>query len=164
VRVIRRSEGGSVLALVPAAFLVLIILGALAVDSAATYLAQRQLRDALSAAAADAVGAGLSRSSFYAHGAVTLSLPESAPVVCQSVAAQADGDLHHVRLWIAVAGPAIRLEGTASVDTIFGRDIPGFGVRQVRASTTAIAATGPLESGRTPNPPAAAALQPISCA
>ena len=68
----RRSERGSVLALVPAAFLVLVILGALAVDSAAAYLAQRQLRDSLSAAAADAVGAGLSRSSFYATVAVTL--------------------------------------------------------------------------------------------
>jgi hypothetical protein len=164
MRMIRRCEGGSVLALVPAAFLVLVILGALAVDSAATYLAQRQLRDSLSAAAADAVGAGLSRSSFYEHGAVILSLPQSVQVVCQSVAAQADGDLHHVRLWIAVAGPAIRLEGAASVDTIFGRNIPGFGVRQVRASTTAIAATGPLQGGSAPSPPAAAAVQPVSCA
>ncbi len=159
----RRSERGSVLALVPAAFLVLVILGALAVDSASSYLAQRQLRDSLTAAAADAVGAGLSRSAFYSHGVVTLSLSQAAQVVCQSVAAQADGGLHDVRLWIAVAGPAVRLEGTASVEAVFGRDIPGFGVRRVRASTTATAATGPLASDVAPSAPSAAALQPLSC-
>lgn len=151
------------LALVPAAFLVLILLGALTVDSAASYLAQRQLRDSLSAAAADAVGAGLSKSEFYSHGTVTLALSEAAQVVCQSVAAQADVDLHDVRLWIAVVGPTIRLEGTASVDAVFGRDIPGFGVRQVRASTTATAATGPLARNADPGAPPGAALQRLSC-
>ena len=60
-------------------------------------------------------------------------------------------------------GPTIRLEGTASVAAVFGRDIPGFGVREVRASTTAIAATGPLASDVGPEPPPAAALQPLSC-
>lgn len=160
---IRRSDRGSVLALVPAAFLVLVILGALAVDSAATYLAQRQLRDSLAAAAADAVGAGLSRSSFYSHGVVTLALSQAGQVVCQSVGAQAVGDLHDVRLWIAVAGPTIRLEGTASVDAVFGRDIPGFGVRLVRAGTTATAATGPAARDEGPSAPPLAALQPLSC-
>ncbi len=159
----RRSDRGSVLALVPAAFLVLIILGALAVDSAAAYLGQRQLRDSLGAAAADGVGAGLSRSGFYANGAVTLARTQTAQVVCQSVAAQADGDLHDIRLWIAVAGPTIRLEGTASVEAVFGREIPGFGVRHVRASVTATAATGPLTHGAGPEPPPAAALEPLSC-
>jgi hypothetical protein len=158
-----RSDRGSVLALVPAAFLVLIILGALAVDSAAAYLGQRQLHDTLGAAAADAVGAGLSRPKFYANGAVSLTLSQAAQVVCQSVAAQADGDLHDVRLWIAVAGPTIRLEGRASVDAIFGRDIPGFGVRHVRASGTATAATGPLAGDVPPSAPPVAALEPLSC-
>jgi hypothetical protein len=163
MRAMRRSEQGSVLALLPAAFLVLILLGALTVDSAAAYLAQRQLRDSLESAAADAVGAGLSRSGFYAHGAVTLALPLAGQVVCQSVAAQADNDLHDVHLWIAVSGPTIRLEGTASVDAVFGRNIPGFGVREVRASTTATAATGSLARNGTAAAPPAGALQPLSC-
>jgi hypothetical protein len=47
------------------------------------------------------------------------------------------------------------------VDAVFGRDIPGFGVRHVRASTTATAATA---SDVPPSPPPATALQPISCA
>lgn len=84
-------------------------------------------------------------------------------VVCESVAAQADRNLHDVRLWMAASGPTIRLEGTAAVDAVFGRAIPGFGVRKVQASTTAVAATGPLAGGVVPIPPPAAALQPLAC-
>jgi hypothetical protein len=115
--------------LVPAGFLVLMMLGALAVDSAATYLAQQQLRDSLTAAANDAVTAGLSNRSFYSSGALTLDPSQAAVFVCLSVSAQADQDLHNVRLWMAVDGAAIRLEGTATVDAVFGRAIPGFGER-----------------------------------
>ncbi len=158
-----RSDRGSVLALVPAAFLVLVVLGALAVDSAQTYLAQRQLRDSLTAAANDAVAAGLSGSTFYSHGNLAVDPGQAARVVCESVAAQADRNLHDVRLWMAASGPTIRLEGTAAVDAVFGRAIPGFGVRKVQASTTAVAATGPLAGGVVPIPPPAAALQPLAC-
>jgi hypothetical protein len=163
VRVTARADRGSALALVPAGFLVLIILGALAVDSAATYLAQRQLRDSLTAAANDAVTAGLSSSSFYSRGALTLDPGRAAQVVCLSVSAQADEDLHDVQLWMAVQGDAIRLAGAADVDAVFGRAIPGFGLRHVRASTTAVAATGPGPAGASSSPPAPAALQPIAC-
>jgi hypothetical protein len=158
-----RTDRGSVLALVPAGFLVLMILGALAVDSATTYLAQRQLTDSLTAAANDAVGAGLSPSSFYSRGAITLDPGQAAQVVCVSVLAQADQDLHHVRLWMAVRGAAIRLEGAATVDAVFGRAIPGFGLRHVQASATAVAATGPGPAGIVSSPPSAAALQPLVC-
>jgi len=159
-----RSEQGSVMMLVPAGFLVLMILGALAVDSAATYLAQQQLRDSLTAAANDAVTAGLSNQSFYSNGALTLAPAQAAMVVCLSVSAQADQDLHDVRLWMAVDGPTIRLEGTATVDAVFGRAIPGFGLRTVRAETTAVAATGPVSArGSVRAPPPAAALQPVVC-
>jgi hypothetical protein len=153
-----------VLVLIPAGFLVLIILGALAVDSAAAYLAQRQLRDALTAAANDAATAGLSDRSFYGGGTLTLNPAQTAAVVCATVAAQADQDLHNVRLWMATQGPTIRLVGTATVKVIFGRAIPGFGTRTVRADTTAVATTGPVnqpESTRTPPP--SAALQPVIC-
>jgi expansin (peptidoglycan-binding protein) len=161
--VMPRPDRGSVLALIPAGFLVLMILGALAVDSAATYLAQRQLRDSLTAASNDAVTAGLSRSSFYSGGAITLDPGRAAQVVCLSVSAQADQDLHDVRLWMAVQGAALRVQGTATVDAVFGRAIPGFGVRHVRASTTAVAATGPGAAGEASSPPSADALRPIAC-
>jgi hypothetical protein len=160
-----KPDRGSVLALVPAGFLVLLILGALAVDSAATYLARQQLRDSLTAAANDAVTAGLSGSSFYSHGTLVLDPHQAAQVVCLTVAAQADSDLHNVRLWMAVQGPGIRLAGAATVDALFGRAIPGFGVRTVRASTTAVAATKPLPTNTASGAgaPPAATLEPIDC-
>jgi hypothetical protein len=125
------SERGSVLMLVPAGFLVLIILAALAVDSAAAYLGQQQLHDSLAAAANDAVTAGLSNQSFYANGAVVLDPSAVGRVVCLTVAAQSDSDLHGLILQMAVDGASVRLEGTATVDAVFGRAIPGFGQRHV---------------------------------
>jgi Flp pilus assembly protein TadG len=164
VRLRRRGERGSVLVLVPAGFLVLMILGALTVDSAGAYLAQRQLRDALTAAANDAATAGLSNRSFYGGGILTLNPAQTATVVCASVSAQANQDLHDVRLWMATQGPTIRLEGTATVKVIFGRAIPGFGTRTVRAETTAVAATGPVnQPGSIRTPPPSVSLQPIIC-
>jgi hypothetical protein len=155
-----RGESGSVLALVPAGFLVLMILGALAVDSATAYLGQQQLRDALSAAANDAVTAGLANGSFYGGGRVALDPSATARTVCVAVATQADRDLHNVRLWVAIDGASLRLLGTATVDAVFGRVVPGVGTRTVRASASAVASSGP-------QPPAAQAVpssfQPISC-
>jgi Flp pilus assembly protein TadG len=160
----RRGERGSVLVLVPAGFLVLMILGALTVDSAAAYLAQRQLRDALTAAANDAVTAGLSNRSFYGGGTLALNPSQAAAVVCTSISAQANQDLHDVRLWMATEGPTIRLEGAATIDVIFGRAIPGFGSRTVRAETTGVAATGPVNQPQsTRAPPLVAAMQPVVC-
>jgi hypothetical protein len=161
VRVRPRADRGSVLMLVPAGFLVLIILGALAVDSAATYLAQSQLRDSLTAAANDAVTGGLSNHSFYAGGVLTLDPTQTARVVCLSVSAQADQDLHDVHLFMAVEGATIRLDATATVEAVFGRALPGFGLRHVRASTTAVAATTP--AGAASAAPPRSALQPIRC-
>lgn len=54
-----RLERGSVLILMPAAVLVLMILGAISVDFSVAYLARRQVQDAAVAAANDAAGAGL---------------------------------------------------------------------------------------------------------
>ncbi|MGH9095498.1 MAG: hypothetical protein ACRDXE_10090, partial [Acidimicrobiales bacterium] len=74
---VRRRPGpdgdrGSALMLVPAGFLVLMLLGAMAVDSGATYLGQRQLADALAGAANDAAGAALSDRSFYVQGRIAV--------------------------------------------------------------------------------------------
>jgi len=160
----RDRDCGSVMVLVPAGFLVLIVLGALAVDSAASYLAQRQLRDTLTAAANDAVTAGLSNGSFYSNGSLTLDPAQTAAAVCTSVLAQADGDLHDVQLWMATDGRSIRLAATARVDAVFGRALPGVGIRTVRAATTAVAATGPVGAAASERaPPLTQPLQPVDC-
>jgi hypothetical protein len=139
-----RTERGSVLMLVPAGFLVLIILAALAVDSAATYLGQQQLHDSLVAAANDAVTAGLSNRSFYSNGAVVLDPGAVGRVVCLTIAAQSDNDLHGLTVRMAVDGASVRLQGTATVEAVFGRAIPRFGHRHVRADVRAVVTGQPI--------------------
>ena len=68
-----RSDEGSALMLVPAGVLVLLVLGAIAIDSAVVALAQRELSDRTAAVANDVAGAGASDASFYEAGDVTLS-------------------------------------------------------------------------------------------
>lgn len=135
-----RGEIGSVLMLVPAGFLVLILLGALAVDSAAAYLGQQQLHDSLEAAANDAATAALSSQAFYARGAVIIDPAVAARSVCLDIASQSDRDIHGIQLWMAVEGPALRLRATATVDAVFGRAIPRFGQRHIAANAAAVVA------------------------
>jgi hypothetical protein len=139
---LRKREEGSVLALVPAGFLVLILLAALTVDSAVAYLGQEQLHDALSAAANDAVTAALDSPSFYRSGAITLDQAAAGRAVCLSVLAQNAPALHGVQVWMAIDGDSIDLKGQAEVDSVFGRVIPGFSRHRVRASVSAVAAEG----------------------
>lgn len=147
-RVARRAgDSGSVLALVPAGFLVLLLLGALAVDSAVAYLGQQQLRDALTAAANDAAGAAIDNALFYRQGRVVVDSSEAQRVVCRSVEAQHFSQLHGVRVWVTTQGADISVDGRATVDAVFGRALPGFGTRTVSARVNAVAetATGPAQ-------------------
>ena len=158
-------DRGSVLALIPAGFLVLVLLAALAVDSAVAYLGRQQLQDSLSAAANDAVTAGLSDASFYRHGALILDPAAAARAVCAAVASQGDSTLHGVEVAMAVDGDTIRLIGSATVDAVFGTAIPGFGHRAVSASAVASLESGPARL-RAPGPatggPAIPAASPTS--
>ena len=61
-------EEGSTLLLVPSAVLVLFLLTALAVDGAATFLAQRELADACAGAVNDAAAAALDVDRLYGSG------------------------------------------------------------------------------------------------
>jgi hypothetical protein len=156
-------ERGSALALVPAGFLVLIVLAAIAVDSAATYLGQQQLHDAVTAAANDAAAAALSNSSFYGSGAITIDPGMANSLVCQSVAAQSYSDVHDVRLFVAVSGPAIRVEATATVNAVFGRALPGVGRRSVRAIADAVASSAPDGGAPPATGSALGAPSPLEC-
>lgn len=138
---VRRAEAGSALALVPAGFLVIILLGGIALDSAVTYLGQQQLHDALTAAANDAAGAAIDNASFYRRGRLVLNPASAATVVCQSVEAQRFSQLHDLRVLVSTQGPDINVRGSAVVDAVFGRAIPGFATRTVHASVYAVAET-----------------------
>ena len=162
-----RSGGrdrGSVLALVPAGFLVLMLLAALAVDSAVSYLGQEQLHDALSGAANDAVTAALDDGAFYHSGAITIDPAAAGRAVCASVAAQNAPALHGLEVWMAVDGNSLRLQGKAQVDAVFGRVIPGLAHHTVRASVAAVAAQGPVATtAAASSPGGVGALVPLRC-
>lgn len=143
----RPGDAGSVLALVPAGFLVLMLLAAIAVDSAVAYQAQSGLHDALSAAANDAVSAGLDDQAFYGSGSLVLDPAAVASTVCQAVAAQDPSSLHGLQLAVAVSGTSVRVEGTAVVDAVFGGFVPRFGRRRVSSSADATLVKGPQIPG-----------------
>jgi hypothetical protein len=130
--------------LVPAGFLVLMVLGGIAVDSAVAYLGQRQLTDALAAAANDAATAGLDNGAYYDGGRVVLDPAAVGAAVCQSLAAQDDGGLHHLVVAVGVAGPVVEVRGRAEVDAVFGRGLPGVGTRTVSAEVRAEAEQAPV--------------------
>ncbi len=158
VRVPRTDDRGSVLVLVPVGFLVLMLLGAMAVDSAVGFLGQRQLADATAGATNDAATAALGDAAFYGSGALVIDPAAAAEVVCRSVAAQQDGQLHALTLAIAVAGPVIRVRASAEVEAVFGRLLPGFGHRWVSAEATAAATSTAIPESSQP-----VAFVPVTC-
>lgn len=140
--------------LVPAGLLVLMLLAALSVDSAVSYLGQQQLHDALSAAANDSVTAGLNKSDFYQHGRVVLDPSLVGQVVCASIQAQNVSGLNDVRVSMQVGQESIRLVGHAEVTAVFGRSIPGYGHRAVSSSASATVTNGPaIAPTRATGPP-----------
>ena len=153
-----RAERGSALALVPAGFLVLVVLAAITVDSAVAYLGQRHLDDAITSAANDAAVAGLSDRSFYASGAVTLDAAATEGVVCRSLAALGSQGLRQLSIEVGVRGAEVEIVATARILAVFGRALPGGGARTVRAAVTANAET------RLTAPPAGdLPLTPLAC-
>jgi uncharacterized membrane protein len=129
------------LILVPTLVLVLVVLAAIAVDSATVFLGQRQLGDAAAAAANDAASA-LADPSFYRSGLVALDPSVAQRVADASVTAQdrsgvsIDGPVD-----VRVAGRQVCVSLTGHVEAIFGRAIPGVPhATTVRARATATAA------------------------
>jgi len=136
-----RSEKGSALMLMPAAVLIVVVLGALVVDNATVWLGQRELGTAAAAAATDAASA-VYDPAFYQSGQVVLDPARAVTVALRSVAAQ---DLSGVQL---TGAPTVEVQGrqvcvtlTGVVRPILGRAIPGFGEsRSVHARAVATVA------------------------
>lgn len=128
----------------PAAVLVMMILGAIAVDSARLFLAQRELGDAAAAAANDVATAALDEGSFYRSGGelridpVRAGQVAAAAVVARSPAGSAwDGPD------VQVGGRQVCVTLRATVRPLFARAIPGAGSdRTVTARASATAAGG----------------------
>ena len=92
----RRHERGSVLMLMPAAVLIVLLLGAIAVDSAIVYLGQRQAYNVAFDAANDAAGAGFDLDAARTSGEIVYDPDRVAALAAQAVAAAGIDDLELV--------------------------------------------------------------------
>lgn len=91
------------LALMPAAVLIFLGLGALAVDSALAFLGERSAANAAAAAANDAAGVAVDRDAFYADGSVRLDPVLAREVASASVAAAGLEHVEGVTVEVSVA-------------------------------------------------------------
>ena len=118
---------GSVLILVPAGVLVLMLLGAIAVDFSVAYLAKRQLEAVAGAAVNDAAGAGLDEARLRAGGGQpTLDADRVRAAALRAIEASVHGP---VRL---VADPEIEVVGHQVTVRLEGETAPVFAPRRFR--------------------------------
>lgn len=140
----RHDEAGNTLLLVPVGVLILLILGAIAVDFAVVYTAQREVAHTSAGLANDAAGA-IDETAFFDDGSHLIDLARARGIVAQVVANRPE-DTFRVRC-PGVSAPApdrVEVACTGEVDLIFSPAIPGTaGSVTVRASSTARAAGSP---------------------
>lgn len=134
-----RAERGSVMMLMPAAVLIFIVLGAICVDFAVVFLAQRELSNAAAAAANDAATRALDLSAFYEDGTISLVASEAHRVAATSVSSKQLGHLSVAPPVVRVgAGGQVTVHLSAEVASIFARAIPG-APQRTSVSATAVA-------------------------
>jgi len=120
-----RRVRGSALMLVPAALLIVLVLGALAIDAAVSFGAQRDLAAALSAAANDAVTIGLDEEHLRTTGEYRLDPDRVEAAVTASLRRRGalDGLLEPVR-W-RIDGPTVTVEAVGWAAHVVTPVIPG---------------------------------------
>jgi Flp pilus assembly protein TadG len=128
--------------LMPAAVLVFVVLGAIAVDFAVAFLAEREVSNAAAAAANDAAGAALDEDRFYADGAVRLDRERAVAVGRAAVSAAGLDDLDDVDVQVRVVAdaPVVTVTVSARARYVFAPALPGGpdGI-EVEATATATA-------------------------
>jgi hypothetical protein len=144
----RGPERGSALMLVPAAVLVLVILGAIAVDFSVAFLGQRELTSAAGAAANDAATA-IAKGRFYqgagggAAGEVVIDADRAARVVDEALVARAPRGVTIDGVTVDPTGGQVCVVLTGRVDYVFAGTIPGMAdSAPVKGRATATAVTG----------------------
>jgi len=138
-----RDERGSVLALMPVAVLVFIVLGSLAVDASLAFLGEREVSNLAAAVANDAATQGIDVVRYYGTGELVID-----PVRVQEVAdaALARAGLDHLEgltIETDVDGVSVVVRVRAQVRSLFSRALPGgLDTREVAASSVATAERG----------------------
>ncbi len=141
-----RAQQGNTLVLFPAAIIILLGLGALALDAATIYLGQRRLADLAAATANDAVG-GLRLDSFYDEEQEPELEDGLGTQRAEIIGAQMgeDRSFENVTCEVAVDALEATASCTAQVRPILAPFWPGLGDRlEIRAVESARAAEGPL--------------------
>ena len=141
----RRGERGSVLLLVPAGVLVVVVLGAVAVDAAIAFLGERDLASLAAAAANDAATAAVDVDRLRATGEFRLDEGLAEEVVRATLAASSRAvDLGTPVVEVTTVGgePAVRVELTGTVDYVFAPALPG-GPEGTTVSAAAVAVASP---------------------
>lgn len=126
------------LVLMPAAVLVFLVLGALAVDAAGVFLAQRRLANAAVAAANDAVARAVDVEGFYGDGSLRLLPTQAQRIADDTVERLRFDDLEDVRSVTSVRGEVVEVTLTARVRHIFSGAVPG-GPETADVAATAVA-------------------------
>ena len=125
--------------LVPAGFLVLLMLGAIAFDYSHIYLAQRQLASSAEAAANDAVTYAVDEGAFRSGEGYQLDPALVEDAVTQSLAAHGISGVRVDAPVVEILSPTrVRVTLTGTVDHVFVKAVPGVPREaRVRASATA---------------------------
>ena len=136
-----RRADGSALLLFPAAVLLMIALGAIAVDFSIAFLGERELAGATAAAANDVAARALDNRRFYQEGVLALDPVAARQLATDEVRSALDFERYHdVRVTVEVAGDGrtVVISASARVDYLFARALPGGpGGTRVASTTTA---------------------------
>ena len=118
-------ERGSVLMLMPAAVLVVLVLGSIAVDFSIAFLAERELVSAASAAANDAATYGLDEASLRDGGELVLDPARVREAAVRSLAARGNRLLDQATVDVDVSGTQVRVTIRSRAEYLFAAAIPG---------------------------------------
>ena len=143
------------LLLVPAAVLVLVVLGAIAVDFSLAFLGQRELTGAAAAAANDAAAAAVSDAAFYGSGdgPVVLDAGRAQAVATEAVGVRRSGGVEVTSVAVRVTGAQVCVTVVGQVPYIFAPVVPGMPRRAVvRGRAVATAVLGPAGIDPPPGP------------
>jgi Flp pilus assembly protein TadG len=132
--------------LLPAGVLIVMVLGAIAVDLSLAFQAERELAGAAHAAADDAAAVAIDEAAFYADGTVRLDADRAEEVARTAVALRRADHLDDVEVAVTLLddGVTVRVTVSATVPTVFSRAVPGGPDRTaVSATATATAVVAP---------------------
>jgi hypothetical protein len=125
----------------PAAILIVVILGAMAVDSAITFVGQRELNAFTTSAADDVAARAIAPGPFYEDGRITIDARQAQDLVAV-LASRPGSGLRNVHFSVDVDGPTVTVRATAVIASLFSVGVPGMPTtRAVQSSSTATART-----------------------